>query len=878
MKIKKIFIKNFKGIKEKKIIDFNRQATFLTGPNGFGKTTIYDVIELCLTGKIHRTIVKKDVTNDRRDYIKPFYQNDMLKEVLIKLWLQKGESNLVIVKYLNADQASINYSSGRKNKPTDFYILKTYREINVENFNNEHFDSENFQELTQDEITDFFDLTLEKEKNGVNYKIDDIYMLFNYLQQEETTYFLKQSEKDRKDNIGFLFQTNKQEEKLNNIISHHQKFEDIQSQLEEKITQLTSKQILSLPYIQLFKNKEIEFDTQSLFNEMSLEDAQQKNNFYIKDVDNLMQFCEEFSPSEYSKRITTEKINKYLKDDFFIQFYLLSYFCKDEEFEKIKGIYDLVDNENMLKCYILQQFIPKHLNLVTINKYLNAIEEHAKLEDYEKKLKSLKTIIHMWNKDKLNEYSDLIINRNTYISTVDAVEKTLSEIVRVRNELRDKFDKSHKKDNLCPYCGYDWKTTKTLDANFQEREVTLKNLLSVQSTKLEEIENKINDDFLLPINKYIEKFQKENVRVDVNFLNILEALNDKEISFGDTCFDSLKGYIWNAIKPIEELDKNIYSIKEEIKAKINISLGIFKLLNQLKLKSFETQIDLVKNLELIDEFSKYIITLNEKNINESLLEVRQKSILDALDKKLLAYQYDEIKSKDENNYYEVYFQSSKENFHKYSKQNFIDKKSYINSQFKIKQNELAQIYKERKNKIDQIVAKLLQLKKIYTDEIKAYKIDMAEKIKIPFFLYTAKILQTYQQGMGIFLDTNANTAAIRFLTATDSDHDVMHHLSSGQLAVVSLAFCLAINKTYNISPNLKILAIDDPIQEMDALNIHSFIELIKNEFAKDYQLIFSTHHDMSAMYMKYKIENIYKDSVEVINVQKTFFGNLHDPL
>ena len=59
---------------------------------------------------------------------------------------------------------------------------------------------------------------------------------------------------------------------------------------------------------------------------------------------------------------------------------------------------------------------------------------------------------------------------------------------------------------------------------------------------------------------------------------------------------------------------------------------------------------------------------------------------------------------------------------------------------------------------------------------------------------------------------------------------------------------------------------------MDALNIHSFIELIKYEFANDYQLIFSTHNDMNAIYMKYKIENLYEKSVKVINVQKKFFG------
>lgn len=49
MKIKKIYIENFKGIKDKKIITFDDQSSLLIGPNGFGKTTIFDVLELCLT-------------------------------------------------------------------------------------------------------------------------------------------------------------------------------------------------------------------------------------------------------------------------------------------------------------------------------------------------------------------------------------------------------------------------------------------------------------------------------------------------------------------------------------------------------------------------------------------------------------------------------------------------------------------------------------------------------------------------------------------------------------------------------------------------------------------------------------------------------------
>ena len=110
--------------------------------------------------------------------------------------------------------------------------------------------------------------------------------------------------------------------------------------------------------------------------------------------------------------------------------------------------------------------------------------------------------------------------------------------------------------------------------------------------------------------------------------------------------------------------------------------------------------------------------------------------------------------------------------------------------------------------------------------------------------------------------------------STDSKHDVMHNLSSWQLAVVSLAFNFAMNKTYQLTGDkIRFINIDDPIQEMDALNIHSFIELMRHEFL-DYKLIMSTHNDMNALYMKYKFEKLLppSSSVNIINVQNAFYG------
>lgn len=103
MKIKKILLYNFKNFRHETVIDFSDNITFLVGPNGFGKTTIFDAIELGLTGNISRITQMIQVTGENIVYNKPFFQNDSSEPVIIKLWLEKsnGEQLAIIRKFKN---------------------------------------------------------------------------------------------------------------------------------------------------------------------------------------------------------------------------------------------------------------------------------------------------------------------------------------------------------------------------------------------------------------------------------------------------------------------------------------------------------------------------------------------------------------------------------------------------------------------------------------------------------------------------------------------------------------------------------------------------------------------------------------------------------
>ena len=49
--------------------------------------------------------------------------------------------------------------------------------------------------------------------------------------------------------------------------------------------------------------------------------------------------------------------------------------------------------------------------------------------------------------------------------------------------------------------------------------------------------------------------------------------------------------------------------------------------------------------------------------------------------------------------------------------------------------------------------------------------------------------------------------------------------------------------------------IDDPIQDMDAMNVLSFIEILRHGIIDKYQIILSTYSDQNALFMGYKFVN-----------------------
>ena len=77
IKLGRLRLDNFKSFNKPFLTDFSDTDLFIfDGPNGFGKTTIFDAIELCLTGKIGR-ILETDAKQKNKHLNESCAHNDI---------------------------------------------------------------------------------------------------------------------------------------------------------------------------------------------------------------------------------------------------------------------------------------------------------------------------------------------------------------------------------------------------------------------------------------------------------------------------------------------------------------------------------------------------------------------------------------------------------------------------------------------------------------------------------------------------------------------------------------------------------------------------------------------------------------------------------
>lgn len=779
IRIKKLLIYNFKGIKDQIIVDFQKGGNYnqiLSGPNGFGKTTIFEAIELCITGKFDRIQTFKDVQLKNRGRKKPFFQNTDGKDVVIKLLFEREKKDIVITKIYDDVESPKRVSLAKDFIPEDSHsFFFTYLTEGNQNFNSLILDSE--ISVNQSRIDELF--LGHKSKVG----LESIYYLFNYIQQEESIRFLKQREDEKGASLAFLFSIEKEEAEQSRLDLIVKNYMSQKVEIGKEIEKVQSFQAENedLEYRKLF-DKGFGFDQPEPFR--NLDEANSLFPSFVLELDKLISFRTNFDVAEYDKsRIFDYINNQILNNEVLLNSLLISNIYSENHIHILNERNAIITNYNRLKNLNQAQFISKE----NIEKFFD--------EEQQNKYGLLESQINSIDRD-LGEIGLIISN-------------LISANETVWEKYKDALDKGKLSKKHCPLCNSEFDDIDELTKSFKAQ---VDNLKEFNQKKIDE-----KQGLILKLGEYHQIIQD---KVDIYLESNL---------------------------PVEN------SVIAVFRNYPNEQAAIGRIKNNLMIERFGFSNDL-----LFATLPNMIISFDFKR-NEL------KQYFESIASSQYKFDTEKIQNKE---LYGIYFDNKKELFNEFSVDFIEYKKKYLQFKLQLISNKRHTFLKSRLDKLTIIVSRLQPINKKLFNTIKEHKIEMIEKIKIPFFIYSGKILQNYQQGFGIFIDIQStgqrNNVVLK--TGRDSDHDIVFHLSAGQMAVVSLAFCLSLNKVYNTNDKFKFLAIDDPIKTMDNLNIHSFIELLRNEF-RDYQIILSTHDDFISRYISYKFEK-YNMTASVQNVQE----------
>ncbi|WP_269517929.1 ATP-binding protein [Alteromonas sp. BMJM2] len=757
-KLDKLKIKNFKVFKEFELNFTSSHLSLLDGPNGFGKTSFYDALELLFLGKVQRYIDIENKTHYGKKQKKKYpllnNQAESFDDLLVELSVTTEKGDKVVLKR-GASCSSLWELKSISEATFDFKVLKNGEPINFEN------ESEILTKLL-----------------GKNYKRN--YGLFHYIEQEENTALLKTKATDKQQKIDHLFDVSEYRAKIEKIEQIRKSIQPLQTptiktnlrQMEQEIIDLekssTPADVKQTKFFKLLEVSEQPWDREEIvFTPGNFSNWVGENGDLLK-IKNLIRIEPELRAIEYNRKLQQELFYKGKAPSIMLRYGM---FLDDiPQFKKHNSIFEqakevVAQMEKGAVFVIKNRIVPSN----TLNQLL------SKPVDTEE----------MLNKSAEINDSFLVSNKAN-----ERLSSLLNNREQLKNAYKAHFENLNETPHECPMCGHDWMTAEALFQSFDEQKAALDSLLDANG-KL--IQSAIND------------FEKSYMRVIKE--QTLEIIKNYE--------DSIE-FKQAICKLSESQVKQLKSLKEVYNSK-----GI--LLDDLYAKSFS----LAEPLK-IEELENRVL-LSFKPVSEDLILPELEDTFNVI----LKNQLEQLKLLTE--------------------EKIDDKIAYINYKFnesktkevRRRRQELME-RKEQFKKASDYYSKLGDLVKVYKENVSEYITSISKSIEILFHIYTGRLLQNFQNGLGIFIESDGKS--VSFTEDPDSNHDVIYSMSSGQLSSLAIAFTIALNHKYAKN---KLLLIDDPVQTMDEINVAGFIDLLRHQF-KDRQILISTHEDHTSSYFRYK--------------------------
>lgn len=781
-KIESLKVRNFKCFDSKKFYEFyfiqDSNPTILSGPNGFGKTTFFDAIELIFTKRITR--LNSGIENGK---------TNLGKNILLNT---SDECGYLILTLINESYEKITIVAEIDNGFTKLSIETAIKFTYIDGVIN----TNEFDEFLSGNINWKNNIS---EFDNLNY-IKEHFNIYYYVSQAESVHFLKNSISNRKDSMTKLLQIETIQEKIDKIeisligakktktgVLINDEIKTTESALNIKLSNLKMKlntvggEFKEISYTPLLIYPKDYVMKKWDFEDLDLKGIPEKQlSAYIDEINGIYNLYQNFS--DYRKLLKNNEIFKLSNDDEAILSYTkFSEFMDGNKFNVKKVEDEIATLNRLLDIFKYSAFFRSELDIskykkedMTSLKELGMIPEMVVIEDIDNLVKEIKSLNY-----KLGEN-----------------QKKSNELIQAREKLHS-IKENNANSNHCPYCNSHYDNPELLEAAYNSLSTQLK---SSQDDISVEIKVKIGN-----LSNYIKLIGES--------IDVLFAGKDE--------------------KKIEHIRATAseYSMFLKSENKIN---------NISKIHGFVGEINSWRKL---DESSK-VVEL-KRIIESNICDYDDKNFLD----NLKLYNYDDI-YKENADLLSIEQTNLKDKTATDNKIMFVQYKNSL-----LKNSEINQI----KNDVKALILKLKKLEKIrynfdnlknvYIDAIDEYKNLVLMKLRVPLLIYTGKILQDYQNGLGVFI----NKDEMRFVSNGDAKHDILNIFSSGQLSGFVLSFLFAMNRRYisEQTDDIGFILIDDPVQTMDDINIASFIEVLRNDF-KNKQIILSTHETDKENYILYK--------------------------
>lgn len=446
--ISQIEISSFKAFKYIHLDLGDSSLLTLDGPNGYGKTSIFDAIELLLTGQIKRIhdLFSTLMTKNKTNYDDNLFWNTRsgTKDLSIKIEFVDGARKLVLARYAPAK----TFSTKTNNRADKFKHFKLYE---LPDFSSSDYSTNNAR-----------DNQYLEEVFGVNFR--ENFSFLNYLEQGQNR-LLHTRVDERKDALGNLFNISDiatEVESCKSILTKLTKFigdderKVDEENLKKECSLLRDMIQADLGSIEFKKLSTIEvgpgWDHENPFPTYSVE----VHRLYIDTVQKISTLMP--MKATIHNRIHNEAIENDIeknKESFrsLVQFGVDLF--KLTELENTKKELDQLEKANSI--------IKRGANVITL-------EEAQSLPG--------------WSVGRLEWFEERIKERNNLQIKNTTNDNVAAELTHLKKQLIEEHAKLYPNDQRCPLCDKDWTTHNLMLNAVDERARKISESLSADGKTL----------------------------------------------------------------------------------------------------------------------------------------------------------------------------------------------------------------------------------------------------------------------------------------------------------------------------------------------------------------------------------------------------------